>query len=109
MYNAIVNMKREGKVDEIVREQKKEIWEKRLKRFSLEGGDLLWNGQRVPTQDELDDAVRLVHINENGKHCMRVRTLLDALAGTNWAIPPFAGGCNKRVICKYLLMLDKQA
>ena len=58
MYNAIVNMKREGRVDEIVvREQKQEIWVKRLKRFSLESGDLLWNGQRVPTHDELDDAV----------------------------------------------------
>ena len=34
LYNAIVNMKREGRVDEIVvREQKKKIWEKRLKRF----------------------------------------------------------------------------
>ena len=96
MYNAIVNMKREGRVDEIVvKEQKQEIWEKRLKRFSLVGGDLLWNGKRVPTQNELDDAVRLVRINENGKHCMRVRTLVDALAGKNWAIPPFAGGLQQ--------------
>ena len=68
---------------------------KRLKRFSLEGGDLLWNGQRVPTQDELDDAVRLVHINENGKHSMRVRTLVDAFAGKKGSIPPFPGGLQQ--------------
>ena len=95
MYDATVSMKREGRVDEIIREQKKDIWEKRWKRFSLESCDLLWNGQRVPTQDELDDAVRLVHINGNGKHCMRVRTLVDALPGKNWAIPPFAGGLQQ--------------
>ena len=78
--------------------ESKKIWGKRLKRFSLEGDDLLWDGQRVPTQNELDDAVRLLHMNENSKHCMRVRTLLDALPGKNWAIPPFAGrlqqACN---------------
>ena len=96
MYDAIVKMKREGRVDEIVvREQKKEIWEKHGKRFSLEGDNLLWNGQRVPIQDELDDAIRLVHINENGKHCLPVWTLVDALAGKNWAMPPFAGGLQQ--------------
>ena len=88
---------------------KEKIWRKLFKRFSLEGDDLLWDGQRVPTQYKLDDAVRLVHMNDKGKHCMRVRTLLDALPGKNWAIPPFAGGCNKRVTSKYLLKLEKQA
>ena len=75
MYDAIVRMKKESRIEEINTKatKRKEKWEKRLKLFSLEGSCLLWNEQRAPTQDELDEAVRLVQEKKTGStDCMSV-------------------------------------
>ena len=69
MYDANVSMEREGKIDEIVtRVPNKKNWEGCLKLFSLESNKLMWNRQRVPTADEVEEAVWPVHLKENGKH-----------------------------------------
>ena len=59
----------------------KEKWGKMLQQLSVRKDKLFWNGQQVPPQEELEEAVHPAHIKENERHCMRVRTLIDALMG----------------------------
>ena len=63
MYDAIVRMKKEDKIDGITASvpNGKEISGKRMKPFTLDGNNLRWKAQHVPTQDQLEEAVGPVH------------------------------------------------
>ena len=56
LYNAIVDMKANGKINALVCQTRKEkiMWKNRLSLFTLNStGELLWNGRKVPTTEEL--------------------------------------------------------
>ena len=97
MYSAICTMVLKKTLDETVikgREEKLK-WTKRLKLFSMKDAKLLGDGKPIPTVDDFDSIVRLIHINEKGIHCTHVRKLREPIQLRNYVPPNFLGGLER--------------
>ena len=99
LYNAISEMKRNNEVNKLVCQTKgqKDLWGKRLKRFTLnEMGALCWNGQRVPTVEELTTILWPFHETEK-RHIQDEESLRKVLSDKGYVLPTFIGGLERAV------------
>ena len=99
LYRAICEMKKNNEVDKLVCQTKgqKDVWVKRLRRFTVNGmGVLFWNGQKVPTLEELTTVLWPRHANEK-KHIQDEGFLRKVLSNKGYVLPSFIGGLERAV------------
>ena len=99
MFDAIMKMKATGEINALVcqtREQKF-LWKTRLSFFTLSStGELLWNGLKVPTTEELTLVLWPFHETEK-KHVLDEKVLRKVLSDKGYALPTFIGGLERAV------------
>ena len=74
----------------------KKKWSKRLEHFTLQDeGSLMFNGMKVPTMEESDKVLALIHYVHEKKHCIDVKVLRKVLSDHGFGLLPFLGGLER--------------